>query len=219
MRPYHPAYHPFAWRGWWDFGTGALGDIGCHSLDPIFRALKLGYPASVQAVSTLVNKETYPSGSVVTYEFPARDALPPVTLKWYDGGLRPERPKELADGLRLGDNGVLYVGEEGKIFNTMLLPDSLRKAYKRPDVSIPPSPGHYVEWIQACKGGDPAGSNFDWAGPLTETVLMGNIALRLDLREQLDRQVLNWDAEQRIFSNLPEANVFLHKEYRQGWTL
>ncbi|MFC1652666.1 hypothetical protein ACFL3F_02995 [Planctomycetota bacterium] len=111
------------------------------------------------------------------------------------------------------------MGERGKIFNTMLLPDSLRKAYRRPDASIPPSPGHYVEWINACKGGNPAGSNFDWAGPLTETVLMGNVALRLDLREQLDRQVLKWDAEKRAFSNLPEANAYLHKEYRQGWIL
>ena len=181
-RPYHPAYHPFAWRGWWDFGTGALGDIGCHRFDPIFRALKLGYPASVKAVSTLVNQETYPSGSIVTYEFPRRGDQPPVILKWYDGGLKPDRPPELEEHAQMGTNGVMYVGEKGKIFNDRLIPESLRRDYERPEPTIESSPGHYREWINACKGGPPAGSNFEWAGPLTETVLMGNVALRMELR-------------------------------------
>ncbi len=219
MRPYHPAYHTFKWRGWWDFGTGALGDIGCHALDPVFRALKLDYPVSVEAVSTLVNEETYPSGSIVKYEFSEREGMPPFTLTWYDGGLRPPRPAELDDGLRLGDNGKLFVGDKGKILNNMLIPSSLRKQYKSPKPYIDKSPGHYQEWINACKGGKPAGSNYDWAARLTEIVLMGNIALRKSLRDKLDRHKLLWDAKTKSFSNLPEANQFLHKTYRDGWTL
>ncbi len=219
VRAYHPAYHPFSWRGWWDFGTGALGDIGCHAMDPIFRALKLGYPTSVQAISTLVNKETYPSGSIVTYEFPQRGDMPPVTLKWYDGGLKPDRPAELEDGLQMGTNGTIYVGDDGKIFNGRIIPESRRKEYQTPQPVIESSPGHYQEWLNACKGGSVAGSNFDWAGPLTETVLMGNIALRVDLKEKLDRQKLLWDAEKREFSNIPEANQYLTKEYREGWQI
>ncbi|MCU0456696.1 MAG: Gfo/Idh/MocA family oxidoreductase [Bacteroidales bacterium] len=107
MRPYHPSYHPFNWRGWWDFGTGALGDIGCHSLDPVFRALKLQYPVSVQAVSSLVNEESYPLSSMVKYEFPARENMPPLTLTWYDGGMRPMRIPEMEDGMEMGA-GALY---------------------------------------------------------------------------------------------------------------
>lgn len=219
MRPYHPAYHPFKWRGWWDFGTGALGDIGCHSLDPVFRALKLGHPLSVQAISSRVNTETYPQASIVRYEFPARGDMPPVILTWYDGGLRPMRPKEIDPGLRMGSNGTLYVGDKGIILNNLILPAERRQAYKTPEPSIPSSPGHYQEWLNACKGGAPAGSNFDWAGPLTEVVLLGNIALRMELREKLDRQKLLWDADKFEFTNLPEANAFLHVPYREGWTL
>jgi predicted dehydrogenase len=219
FRPYHPAYHPFTWRGWWDFGTGALGDIGCHSLDPIFRALKLKYPASVQAVSTLVNLESYPSGSIVQYEFPAREGMPPVTLKWYDGGLRPMLIPELDEGMKMGAGGTLYIGDKGKILDDKILPKSLRESYKAPEPTIPSSPGHEQEWIMACKGGDPGGSDFEWAGPLTETVLLGNIALRRELRENLSGQVLNWDPDKFVFPNMPEADKFLHKEYRQGWDL
>jgi hypothetical protein len=119
----------------------------------------------------------------------------------------------------LGDNGILYVGDHGKILNDRLLPISLREDYERPEPTIPSSPGHYLEWIKACKGGHPAGSNFEWAGPLTEVVLRGNVALRPQLREQLDRPLLLWDAEAGGFSNLPEANEFLHRSYRAGWEL
>ena len=219
VRAYNPAYHPFRWRGWWDFGTGALGDIGCHRMDPVFRAFKLGYPTSIQAVSTLVNKETYPSGSVVTYEFPARKGFPPLTLKWYDGGLKPARPEEFPDGLNMEENNVLYVGEKGMILGNRIIPESLRRSYVPPEPTIPSSPGHYQEWIDACKGGAVAGSNFDWAGPLTEVVLMGNIALRMDMKEKMDRHKLLWDAKTKRFSNVPEANQYLHKEYREGWSL
>ena len=122
MRPYHPSYHPFKWRGWWDFGTGALGDIGCHSLDPVFRALKLKYPTSVQAVSTLVNDETYPLGSMVRYEFPAREKMPALSLTWYDGGLRPPILPELEEGMKMETGGVLFIGNKGKILGDQIFP-------------------------------------------------------------------------------------------------
>lgn len=221
MRPYHPAYHPFKWRGWWDFGSGSLGDIGCHTFDPIFRALKLKYPTSIQVVSTLVNQETYPLGSIVRYEFPEREGMPPVSLTWYDGGLHPFRIPELENGELMGtkDRGVIFVGDKGKIFDDKIYPRSLRESYKIPEPTIPSSPGHMEEWVLACKGGNPAGSNFDWAGPLTETVLLGNIALRKELREKLCSQPLNFDPQTLSFSNMPEANEFLHYKYRQGWSL
>ena len=219
MRPYHPAYHPFVWRGWWDFGTGALGDIGCHSLDPVFRALKLKYPASIQAVSSLVNEETYPLASIVKYEFTARGEMPPVTLTWYDGGMRPMQIPELEEGMKMGAGGTLYIGDKGKILNDIILPSSLRTAYVPPAPTIPSSPGHEEEWIEACKGGKPAGSDFEWAGPLTETVLLGNIALRKELKETLSGKVLKFDTEKFGFPDMPEADKFLHTTYREGWTL
>jgi predicted dehydrogenase len=218
-RPYNPAYHPFVWRGWLDFGTGALGDIGCHSFDPVFRALKLKYPTTIQAVSTLVNGETYPQGSMVKYEFPARENMPPLTLTWYDGGLRPFVLNDLEPGMKLGAGGTLYIGDKGKILDDKILPASLRDSYKRPDPYIPSSPGHEEEWISACKGGAPGGSDFEWAGPLTETVLLGNVALRMELKEKLGGIVLNWNSDKFSFTNMPEADKFLHCEYRKGWTL
>ena len=219
MIPYHPAYHPFRWRGWLNFGTGALGDIGCHSLDPVFRALKLQYPTSVQAVSTLVNEVSYPLASLVRYEFPSRGDLPPVSLLWYDGGLRPMQIPELEDGMQMGSGGVLYIGDKGKILGDRILPASLRNSYQAPEPYIPSSPGHEQEWIEACKGGNPAGSNFDWAGPLTETVLLGNIALRKELKEKLSGQRLKFNPEKFSFPDMPEADQFLHYLYREGWNL
>jgi len=218
-RPYHPAYVPFKWRGWWDFGTGALGDIGCHRIDPVFRALNLGHPTSVQATSTLVNTETYPVASMVHYQFPARGDMPPVKLTWYDGGLRPPRPAELDQGEQMGTNGILFVGDKGKMLEHRLIPESRGKEYGKPPQVLPRSPGHFVEWIEACKGGKPAGSNFDHAGPLAEVVLLGNVALRPELRETLTRTELLWDGPSMKFTNVPEANEFLHREYREGWTL
>jgi predicted dehydrogenase len=223
LRPYHSAYLPAKWRGWWDFGTGALGDIGCHYFDPVFRALKLGAPVSVEASSTRVNQETYPLGSMVTYHFPARGARPPVKLVWYDGGLRPPRPEQIVDGDAMGDNGHLLIGEKGIIMTDWrrwwLYPEKLEQAYGEPPKVLPRSPGHHQEWINACKGGPAAGSNFDWAGPLTETVLLGNVALRTQLREKLTTVKLAWDSTKFEFTNLPEANEFLRREYRAGWSM
>lgn len=244
LRPYHPAYAPFKWRGWWDFGTGALGDIGCHSFDPVFRALKLGHPLSVEASSTRVNDETYPLSSMVTYHFAARDeasqanntqarspeaaaasrvAMPPLKLVWYDGGLRPGRPEELPDGVEMQTTGMLLVGDRGKILGGQqgfqVLPESLSKEVGTPAQKIPRSEGHYNEWAAACKGGPPAGSNFDWAGPLAEVVLLGNVALRLQLRQEMAKHKLLWDSENLRITNLPKANDFLRRDYRSGWSL
>ena len=190
-----------------------------HSLDPVFRALKLKYPISIQAVSSLVNDETYPLASIVRYEFPSRGKMPPVTLTWYDGGMRPMQIPELEEGMKMGAGGTLYVGKKGKILDDKILPVSLRNSYKPPAPYIPSSPGHEQEWIGACKGGTPAGSDFEWAGPLTETVLLGNIALRKELRETLSGKVLKFDPEKFSFPDIPEADQFLHTKYREGWTL
>lgn len=239
-RPFNPAYLPFKWRGWWDFGTGALGDIGCHAMDPVFRALKLGAPISVQATSTRVNEETFPMGSMVTYEYPARSLepqainchtkglsgaeaggieMPPCKLFWSDGGLRPPRPDGLPEGQVMGDNGCLLIGDKGFILNGKVYPASRAKEVGDPLTFLPPSPGHYLEWIQACKGGPAAGSNFDWAGPLAEAVLLGNVALRVQLREELTLYKLRWDAAGLRFQNLEDANKYLRRDYRAGWSL
>ena len=219
VRPYHPAYTPFKWRGWWDFGTGALGDIGCHSFDPAVRALKLGAAISVEACSTRVNKETYPLGSIVTYHFPARGEMPPVKLVWYDGGLKPARPEGMDPGWRMDTNGSLYIGDKGIMAGHVVMPKARRDEFGKAPQVLPRSPGHYKEWINACKGGEPARSNFDHAGPMTETVLLGNVALRMELRERLFREALLWDSEKMQFTNVPEANQYLRREYRKGWSL
>ncbi len=230
FRPYNPAYLPARWRGWLDFGTGGLGDMGCHIFDHIFWSLKLGAPLTVEASSSLFvpgtmdwntprNTETYPQASIVTYKFPARPGFPPLTLTWYDGGLMPPRPEELAPGVRMGDTfgGALYVGSKGKILTgshgangLRILPEEKMKNYKRPPKTIPRSIGHYQEWIEACKGGPAAGSNFDYAAPLTEIVLLGCAAVRAG-------GMLEWDAANMRFPNFPEADQYLRKHYRAGW--
>ncbi len=232
-RPYHPAYHPGHWRGWWDFGTGALGDMGCHNLDAPFWALNLGYPTSVEACASIfvpenadwekpVNTESYPQASIVRYEFPARGDMPPVKLTWYDGGLTPPRPAELEEGRRMGDmfGGAIFIGDKGKIMGggpgcegARIIPESKMKEYKRPPKTIPRSPGHYIEWIQACKAGKASACNFDYAGPLTEVVLLGNIALRMMHKR------LYYDGPNMKITNMPEANQYIRREYRRGWTL
>jgi predicted dehydrogenase len=220
QRPYNPIYHPFKWRGWWDFGTGALGDMGCHIIDVPYYALDLGAPASVEAASTQVNSETAPKVSKVVYEFAARSQMPPVQLNWYDGGLRPPRPPELEEGRRMGsgNGGVLFVGDKGKLVcgcygkGPRIIPETKMKEYKRPDKTIPRVEGHHQDWLRACKGGKTACSSFDYSGPLTETVLLGNVAIRL-------RKKIYWDANNLRCANAPEADEFIRREYRKGWTL
>jgi hypothetical protein len=222
-RPYHPAYAPFAWRGWWDFGTGAIGDMGAHLMDQPFWALKLGHPRTVQASSTKFNKDSYPVAEIITYEFPARGKLVPVRLTWYDGGLMPQRPKELENGRMMGDEGggCLFVGDKGMLMcgtygeNPRLLPEQLMLDYKRPEKTIPRSPGIHEEWVAAIKGGTKSTTDFEYSGLLTEVMLLGNIALRM----QESKTILEWDGEKMEFPNMPEANQYVHKEYRAGWSL
>ena len=219
-RPYHPCYLPFSWRGWWDFGTGVLGDIGCHQFVSIFRALKLGYPTSVEACTSGVNSETAPLASIVRYEFPARGDMPPVKLTWYDGGLMPPRPAELEDGWRFGSpDDNLYVGDKGKMLGHRLIPQAKLKEYKQPPKTLPRSPGHHKEWILACKDGPPAGSNFEASGPMAEVVLLGNIAVRMGQKLYEKGLKLYYDGPNMRFTNMPEANEYIRREYRKGWTL
>ncbi len=222
-RYYNPAYAPFSWRGWWDFGTGSLGDMGAHIIDQPYWALKLEYPESIQASSTPFTEDSYPIASVVTYNFPARGEMPPVKLMWYDGGLMPQRPGDLEAGRRMGDGGggVLFIGTKGKLMcstygeNPRLIPETKMKAYQLPEKTIPRSPGIHEEWIAACKGNGKTTSNFDYAGKLTETMLLGNIAIRM----QKSNTILQYDAVNMKISNLEEANQYLRKEYRKGWVL
>jgi predicted dehydrogenase len=210
-RPYHPAYHPWTWRNWLDFGTGLLGDLGLHKLSTVFKALNLGHPVSVEGSATKLSQETYPLGEIVRFEFPARGPLPPVTLTWYDGGLKPFRPPEFDDDDVLQD--VLYIGEQGKLMGNRLIPDSRMDEYKRPPKTLLRSPGHYEEWVRACRGGSPAGSNFvDHSGLVTEVVLLGNIAVRRQKK-------LQWDGPNLRFTNDQAANQLLHRKYRAGWSL
>ena len=227
-RPYSPAYAPVSWRGWRDFGTGALGDMGCHIIDHPVWALGLGAPTSVEASSTIdgtlmdgntLNFETYPVASIITYEFPARAAQPPVRMTWYEGGLMPPTPLEMPPSKRLPDNGVLYVGSQGKMFHGShggmpeLLPLTLHEQAKAVAKTMKRSPGHYEEWLLACKGGPRPVSNFEYSGPLTEIVLLGVLALRAPGTR------LEWDSANLKVKNAPDLNPYIHAEYRKGWTL
>ena len=189
QRPFHPVYLPFVWRGWHDFGSGALGDMGHYSFDTIFRVLKLEVPTSVQASSTDRFDETFPRASIVHFDFPARGDLPPVTLTWYDGGLRPPRPDGLHAGSALEDEGLVFVGDHGTILcefngeNPKLLPESRMKELQQPPKTLPRSPGTLREWLDACKGSKTRpGANFEFAGPVVEALQLGNVALRAGAR-------------------------------------
>lgn len=221
VRPYNKAYLPFAWRGWWDFGCGALGDMACHTLDATFWALDLLYPTRVKAEASGISQEAAPSWSIITYDFPARGDMSPVTLKWYDGGKRPERPADLEAGRNFDANaGQLIIGEKGSILapgdycdSPRIIPESrMQEVMKNPpEKSIPRSlgGGPHGEFVRAIKGQGPKpGSNFDYAGPLTEAVVMGNLAVRLA------GQTIDWDGKNMKCTNLPAANDLVSKKYR-----
>lgn len=218
-RPYHPAYHPAVWRCWWDFGCGMMGDRGVHTLDPVFSSLKLTPPMSVEATSCGLNPDTHPLSAIVTFRFSARGNFPPLELTWYEGTRAP-RPEELDDDLTMPDEGgVVFKGTKGKIVcgvygnNPWLLPATLRESYRRPEKTLPRvKDSHEMDWVRACKTGQPAGANFGYSGPLTEICLLGNIAKRVDAR-------IDWDAANLKVTNLADANKYVHTEYRKGWSL
>ena len=216
-RPYHRVYQPFVWRGWHDFGAGAIGDMGCYSFDTIFRALKLEAPAGVEASSTEKFDESFPRATIVHYDFPARAGMPPVRVTWYDAGLRPPAPPEL-EGAALENEGLLFVGDSGKIlcgFNgsePRLIPKARMDAFTPPAPSLPRSPGNEREWIDACKGGAPGGAHFEFTARVTDAILLGNVAVRTGKR-------LVWDGAARQITNEPDANQYLRREYRDGWSL
>jgi len=205
-------YHPWNFRGWWDFGTGALGDMGCHHFNTVYRALKLRYPTRVSASSTKVMDETAPLASVVTFEFPAREGMPPLRLFWYDGGVKPVRPKELEPGRDLPAEGNMYVGDKGTILDRRLIPESRMKAYKQPPKTLRRRSGTWGEWVEAIRGGEAAGCNFDQAGLITEAVLLGNIAIRVG-------KTLDYDGRTMRFTNNDAANKYVKEPYRSGWSL
>ena len=207
-------YHPFVWRGWWDFGTGALGDIACHTMAPAFWALKLGKPTAVEAKHSGCNRETFPLWSIITYEFPARGEQPPVKLVWYDGGKKPPRPKELDKDRQLGKGGAIYIGDKGTMFGSRIIPEEKMKAFSRPEKTIPRVKNHHDDFFRACRGERPAASNFDFAGNLTEAALVGNVAIRAGRR-------IEWDGEKMKPTNCSDPAVLqvIRRQYRKGWTL
>ena len=256
--PYDPLYHPFKWRGWWNFGTGALGDMGCHLIDPPFRVLQLGYPTSVESsVSQVFKKdwipehlpESCPPGSVSKIMFSATEVNPsPIELNWYDGGIRPFHPDLVPTDEVVGEgsNGVIMVGDKGvmtcgtygrnpKLYRkgeeTLIMPED----YTGGNALVKlPEYGHQVHWTEACKAGFGSDqhkaltSSFDYSGPLTETVLMGNLAIRSSAlakkgnRGRMDyygRKKLIWDGDNMQVTNFEEANQFVKRKYRKGWRL
>jgi len=219
-RPYQAAYVPFKWRGFWDFGTGALGDMGCHNQDLAYWALDLRDPTTVAATCPEVNRESAPKWSIITLQFPQRGKRSPVKLVWYDGGKKPSA--DLVKGRPLPANGSIFVGSK----DTLYIPNAwgageFLSGAKTADFKqiaedlVKPSDfnsHHYQEWIDACKGGKPALSNFDYAGPMTEAVLLGNVALRAG-------ETIHWDAKNMRITNVSEANQYIRHRYRAGWRL
>lgn len=230
-RDYNSKYAPFNWRGWWEFGCGALGDMACHVMDPAMWALELGAPTSVELIEQdSGTMQTGPLNEIIRYEFPERGNQPALTLYWYDGGKKPPHPAGVSSDEKLGSgsNGSYFVGDDGVITlntygeNARLLPDSRMDDYTPPPQTIRriaempagsiSDHAHRMDWIDACKGGPKPGSNFDFAGPFTETVLMGTIAARVPGK-------LLWDSENMRFSNSDVANAYIRREYRDEWDI
>lgn len=223
-RPYSEGVHPFHWRRFWDYGTGALGDFGCHYMDLAHWALKLRNPTSVSAAGPKFDPVSTPAWCIVDYEYPARDKLPPVNLTWYDSGKKPEKLQAIADrgpkdqdGKPMSTNsGQLFVGEKGMILSNYtqrcLLPSEDFADFEPPEPYIAKSIGHHAEWLNAIKTGGETTCNFDYSGALTESVLLGTVAYRAG-------EKLEWDSENLKVTNSEKAQQFVHKEYRKGWTL
>jgi len=226
-RPYNKAYHPFAWRGWLDFGTGALGDMACHTINVACMALELFDPESVEVVDTsgIVDRETYPVWSIIKTNFGARDGRPPLSMTWYDGGNNlPENKrafKDMLDGQRAGRSGLLLVGEKGKFYSVndygaehVLLPKDKFQDVSKPPATLPRTGNHFNEWIEGIKSSDPKKpmSNFDYSGRLTETVLLGVVALKAGGK-------IEWDAPGLRVKNNSAADQYLRRDYRKGFSI
>jgi hypothetical protein len=216
---YHPIYHPFNWRGWTDWGVGAIGDMGAHLLDSAFWALDLDYPSTVETTSTPYNKDTYPTATTTYYEFPARDARPAVKLTWYDGGLTPPRPVEMGEEELNKGGGVLFIGTKGKLlhdtygFNPRLLPKSLHDATGTPKQTYPRiTSSHEMNWIDAIRGTQKTTSPFEYSAKLTEIMLLGVAALNAGKKIEYD------GAAMRI-RNVADSDALLKRAYRSGWAL
>lgn len=216
---YHPVYHPFNWRGWVDWGVGAIGDMGAHLIDHAYWALDLRYPTSVETVSTSFNNASYPLATTTYYEFPARGAMPPVKMVWYDGGLLPPRPPELGDEPLNATGGALLIGSKGKLIydtyglNPRLLPKSLEDTPVPDGVRVPRiTTSHEVNWANAAKGNGTASTPFEYAAQLTEVMLLGIVALRAGGK-------IHYDADKMTVNNIRDANQYLTRDYRRGWSL
>lgn len=221
-RPYKAgAYHRFHWRGWWDFGCGALGDMACHTMDGLFWALNPGYPRAVEPVAmTPFNGDSFPVSTVIKWEFAGRPGRPPFVAYWYDGGLKPTLPRDLEFGRSLPETGNLFMGTRASLLvsgdygdSPRVFPEKKMKEIGKPKRMLERSPGHIQEWLMACRGEKPIDypkSNFSYAGPMTETILLGNLAIRMGRR-------LEWDGPNLRVTNVLEANRYVTKEYRAGW--
>lgn len=242
---FNPAYLPFNWRGWWPFGTGALGDMACHIMDAPFRILPIDYPTEVECSATTAWSDFFkeanyadscPSSSIIHLKFPRTDGKGDIRFTWMDGGLLPKRPDELLPDEPLGGNGYIFEGTKGKILgnytqNPLLLPSTRMKEEKLPSPTLARVPGgdagHYTQWVDACIAGYgkiTLSSPFEYAGPFTEAVLMGNLAIRSYNMKTADgkypgRKKLLWDAKNMKITNFDEANQFVKREYRSGWSL
>ncbi len=223
-RKYNPMYLPGRWRAWTPFGSGTIGDWICHVVDPVFWALDLGAPKTIQAKAKnydpKIHGDTFPAGSKITFEFPANNKRGPVKLIWYSGVETIPRPQELEEGRKVPRTGAIVVGDKGKIMygshganGVRIIPETKMKAYKLPEQKIPRTKGHHNDWLDAVKNNRPAGSNFDYGGPLTELARLGIIAIQM-----LGRK-LKWDSEKMRFTNCDEANNYINPPSRSGWTL
>ena len=216
---YHPVYHPFNWRGWVDWGRGAIGDMGAHLMDHSMWALDLGFPTTIETVATPFNGACYPNATMTIYEFAARDGKPPVRLTWYDGGFTPPKPVEIGETELNKTGGALLVGSKGKLMhdtygkNPRLLPDSLHKSFGKPAEKLPriPNENHEMNWADAAKGKTTASCPFEYAAKLTEVMLLGVVALRAGKKIEYD------GANMRV-TNLAAANQYLEREPRAGWS-
>jgi predicted dehydrogenase len=216
---YHPIYHPFNWRGWVDWGCGAIGDMGAHLIDHPFWALNLGFPIAVETVSTPYNKASFPASTMSFYDFAARGNMPPVRLTWYDGAMMPSKPEELGDEELLKEGGVLYIGSKGKMLHETygakprLLPKSLHDSFGKPPEKYKRiTTSHEMNWVEAIKGKTEASSPFEYAARLTETMLLGVVALKAGSK-------IHYDGENMRITNNNDANQYLKREWRHGWAL